>query len=107
MCGWRKEENFIQQQIFGLDFDGTITFEEFKIRSEMLEIRPVFVYKTLNYCEEDKRFRVVYINDCTIEKCEHAKLVLRLLLHLFPEADKQCEDVARFFLVGKGLLEYN
>lgn len=104
MNGRRKEEFFIEQQVFGLDFDGTITVEELMERSAEAGIYPAFIYKTLNYREDDKRIRAIYVNDCVFSSNISATVVRHLLLYLFPEADKQCKDAARFFLGGKELI---
>ena len=48
MNGARKNENFAGQQVYGLDFDEGITFEEFMERAEELELYPAFVYKTFD-----------------------------------------------------------
>ena len=48
MNGAHKNENFAGQQVYGLDFDEGITFEEFMERAEELELYPAFVYKTFD-----------------------------------------------------------
>lgn len=107
MEGERKGSNFKQQQVFSIDFDETLSLDEFWERSKKVEIYPVFVYKTLNCHENNDRFRAVYINNCIVEDAKAASIITKMLLYLFPEGDPNCKDLARLYLGGKGLLYYN
>jgi hypothetical protein len=62
--GKRSKESFEQQQLFALDFDGGISFEEVKTRTEKYELPILFAYDTLS-TEHDK-FRVVFLNDVSV-----------------------------------------
>lgn len=92
MNGARKNENFAGQQVYGLDFDEGITFEEFMERAEELELYPAFVYKTFSYTEEHPKFRAVYINDCIFKEWKGANILLKMLRYIYPESDKACVD---------------
>ena len=67
MNGWRISENFIEQQVFSIDFDETLSLEEFWQRTKLVGLYPVFVYKTLRCGENNNRYRAVYVNDCIIK----------------------------------------
>lgn len=105
--GSRKKENFVQQEIYALDFDGGFTFQNFIEKSYKYEIIPAFVYNTYSSTEEDERFRAVYICDCVSTDQRAADIMIKLLLQIFPEADKNCSDVSRLFLGGKKIVYMN
>ena len=107
MNGTRKNENFAGQQVYGLDFDEGITFEEFMERAEELELYPAFVYMTFSYTEEHPKFRAVYINDCMFKEWKGANILLKMLRYIYPESDKACVDASRIFFGGKGNLYVN
>ena len=100
----RKAENFVYQKVFALDFDGTISVDEFLERAECFEIEPAFLYETFTSTNEKHKFRAVFINDVTIKDKEVAEIMIHFLLRLFPEADKSCKDVARMFFGGKKVI---
>ena len=103
----RKAENFVYQKFFALDFDGTLSVEEFWDRAKKYEIEPIFLYETLTCSKEKYKFRAVFLNDITITNREVAEIILQLLLRLFPEADKSCKDTSRMFFGGKNLIFLN
>ena len=105
--GGRGVENFAQEQVFALDFDSGITVEEFLSRANQCQIPPAFVYATYSHSEEKPRFRAVFVHDCVIEDGKAASVILRMLHQIFPEADKNCAEVSRIYLGGKGLLYKN
>lgn len=102
--GGRNLENFVQEQVFALDFDTGITVEEFLSRAKRYQISPAFVYATYSHSEEKPRFRAVFVHDCLIEDRQAASIVLGMLHQIFPEADKNCAEVSRIYLGGKELL---
>lgn len=87
MNGKRGKNNFIEQQIFALDFDGGFTLEEFWQRAEQFDVKPVFIYETFSSTKELQKFRVVYVNDCAIDNGEVAELMVAMLMKIFPESD--------------------
>ena len=105
--GGRSIENFAQEQVFALDFDSGITVEEFLSRAKQCQTLPVFVYATYSHSEENSRFRAVFVHDCVIEDKKAASVILRMLHQIFPEADKNCAEVSRIYLGGKGLFYKN
>lgn len=101
--GVRDANHFVSQKIFALDFDGTITVNEFMNRAERYEVKPAFMYETLTSGEEKYKFRAVFINDITIDNRKAAETMIALLRIVFPESDKSCTDVSRMFFGGKKL----
>jgi len=105
--GNRKKECFAQQEVYALDFDTGFTFVKFMERSKQYGVIPVFVYKTFSHSDQHERFRAVYISDCITTDRNAAAILIKVLLAIFPEADKNCSDVSRLFLGGKGILYFN
>lgn len=120
MCGWfenidkktdwigRRKTNFVYQQIWALDFDEGISFYDFLERATRYKILPIFVYKTFS-CDEDKlnKFRAIWIADFICTHTVLAESISKLLMTIFPEADKACKDVSRIFFGGKGIIYEN
>ncbi len=114
--GGLKENNFRSIQLFLLDFDGNkdgkgidITYEEVRQRAEYYGLEIAFAYRTLS-CPDTPpffKFRIAFVHDIPLPDKNLAKLMIRLLLKIFPEADKACSDLSRCFLGGKGLLDFN
>ena len=102
--GQRKKDDFAQEQVYALDFDDGTTVDEFLARAERYQIMPAFIYATYNHSEDTPRFRAVFINDLPVRDGHTASIIISLLHQIFPEADKNCRDVSRLYLGGKGLL---
>lgn len=98
----RSNETWVQQQVFGLDFDHGWRVEDFLRLSERLGVRPAFVYPTFSHTDAEHRFRAVFVNDKVVTDPRLRKLIQGALLLLFVQgdavADTQCSDAARFFL---------
>ena len=103
--GKRKEEYFSQTQLFGLDFDENITYKEAASRAEMCNLPISFSYKTFSWTEEHEKFRLVFCHVVPITEMGLAKMMLEMLMKIFPEADKACSDTSRMFYGGKGMIK--
>lgn len=101
----RRSEDFEQMQLFALDFDSGVSFEEIKNRAERYELPISFAYHTLSSTTELPKFRVVFINDVPVTDKRAAEIIINMLIQIFDEADKSCRDVARLFLGGKGIFD--
>lgn len=101
--GKRKAENFVQMQLFGLDFDDGVSVQEIRQRAEEYFLPAAFFYHTFRSTKEQPRFRAVFVNDVWIEDKRVADIMIAMLLEIFPQADKSCKDVSRMFFGGKGL----
>lgn len=102
--GVRRRENFIEQQVFALDFDDDFTIEEFKRKTTRYEIYPAIIYETFSSTEQNVRFRAIFVNDCVISNRKVAEILIQMLLKIFPEADNKCKDVSRMFYGGKNVV---
>ena len=100
----RRKENFKSMQLFALDFDSGICYDEIADRSEKYGLPIAFSYKTFSYSESNEKFRIAFLLDAIITDRNIAEMILFMLLKLFPEADNACKDVSRMFFGGKGLI---
>lgn len=101
----RRKSTFLQQHIFALDFDGGITFEEVLQRAYTYNIPPTFIYKTLSCSDtEINKFRVIWIADFVANSVKFAESIVKMMMIIYPEADKACKDCCRLFFGGKGVV---
>lgn len=103
--GKRKKEHFLQMQLLGLDFDTGISYKEVQQIAKEYELPIAFAYQTFSSTESTQRFRVVFVNDVVVDNIYAAEIMLKMLLKIFPDADKSCKDVSRMFFGGKGVLD--
>ena len=102
--GSRKNENFKSQQIFGLDFDGGVSFEDIETRSIKLKIPIALAYETFS-SKNCNKFRVVFVCNTEIYDVTLRDKVTAKLIELFPESDKTCSDAARLYFGGKKVIK--
>lgn len=104
----RIKNNFCWQEIWALDFDDEINFDDFMQRATNYNIEPNFVYKTFSCKDEEiNKFRAVWIADFACTHTTIAESVGKLLMTIFPEADPACKDASRIFFGGKGIVYEN
>jgi len=102
----RNKENFEQQQLFALDFDGGISFEEIQNRAKDYNLPILFAYDTFR-SKNHNRFRIVFLNDVSVHDPKVAETMLKGLHTIFPEADPACKDISRMYFGGKELLYFD
>lgn len=101
-----SKSNFQQMQLFALDFNGGILFDDVMSRARQYDLPVLFAYETLGSKKQD-RFRVVFLNDATIEYVEVAEIMVEALLTIFPEADSRSRDVTQIYFGGKRVLYFD
>lgn len=100
--GFRSNNNWVEQCVFGLDFDdGDITPEETIERLNQIGIYPQVWYSTFSDSPQKRKFRVVIFLDEPVKNKKTHKFIFDTLFFLFPEVDKKCKDASRYFLGGK------
>jgi len=104
--GLRLNEDFEAQQVFGLDIDEGISFEEMMERCKKYNIIPAFVYTTFSSINRNK-FRVIFILEHEVKDKRVRDLIQLSLMKLFPESDKACKDASRLFFGGLELIYSN
>ena len=98
-----NKKNFIQIQLFLLEFDShVITYENVRARVEQHDLPILFAYETF-----DGRYRVGFLNDVSIKYVKVVEIVTQALLTIFPEASPQSRDITNIFLGGKRLLDFD
>lgn len=101
-----NRDNFRQMQMFVLDFNGGISLEEVMSRANQYDLPILFAYETFS-SKDQNRFRVVFLNDVSIEHAKVAEIMIEALLTIFPEADSRSRDIAQFYFGGKRLLYFD
>ncbi len=104
--GKRNKENFKSQQIFALDFDGTVSFSKVSQIAERYGIPIALAYETYSSVNCN-RFRIVFISNCTITDIRVSEIIIDSLIHIFEGCDTVCRDVSRIFLGGKSIIYEN
>lgn len=97
-------KNCMGMQIFALDFDEGITFQEVMEKCKRYHIPISFAYHTYSSSKSEERFRVVFTYSTMIEDSFSAKIILAILHKIFPESDSACKNLDRLFLGGKKLI---
>lgn len=103
--GRRCKEDFLQQQLFALDFDNKdesnfVSFDDVKQRADDYDLPILFAYETFSSTKHDK-FRVVFLNDVPITDRPVAEAMQYALSEIFPEADTSCcNDVSKMYFGG-------
>ena len=102
-CG----DNFLQIQLFALDFDSGISYVEIKERADKYNIPFLFAYHTFGHSAEHEKFRVVLLHEIMVTDKTAAEIIIKLLMKIFVECDSRCKDVARLYCGGNDLFFYN
>jgi hypothetical protein len=90
-------------QLFVLDFNDDIPFEEISKRAKIYDLPILFAYETLASSNQD-RFRIGFLNNASVRYLKVAETMLEALLTIFPEADSRSRDITQTFIGGKKLL---
>lgn len=98
----RKTINWMEQQVFALDFDGDLSYEEFIDRAETYGVYPNIVYSTFSSVNNNK-YRAVYALAIPVDNPAVRECIEQSLRALYPEADNT-SDAARMFYGGEELL---
>lgn len=94
-----KSEDWVEQSIFGLDFDSGLTISDLMKRCKRYEIVPNIIYNTFSSINNNK-FRVLFLIDSPITDIFYTKSIINGLMSIFPEADTSCKDVCRMYYPG-------
>lgn len=107
LSGGLKSENCVGMQLFALDFDGGISFNEIKTRCDDYGLPIAFAYHTFSSTPEKEKFRIVFVHEYYIYDAYVVKIMLAMLHIIFPECDGACKNPDRLFLGGKELFYLN
>lgn len=101
LAGGNKAENWIEQQLFGLDFDDGIRIEEAYNKVISLGITPCFMYTTFSHKEEHHKFRMIFCNDTVITDGNIRDKLQATLMGIIGGIDEVCFNRDRLFFGGK------
>lgn len=102
LSGGNKAENWIEQQLFGLDFDDGIRIEGAYNKVISLGITPCFMYTTFSHKEEHHKFRMIFCNDTVITDGNIRDKLQATLMGTIGGIDEVCFNRDRLFFGGKG-----
>lgn len=102
LAGGNKAENWIEQQLFGLDFDDGIKIEEAYNKVISLGITPCFMYTTFSHKEEHHKFHMIFCNDTVITDGNIRDKLQATLMGIIGGIDEVCFNRDRLFFGGKG-----
>lgn len=102
LAGGNKAENWIEQQLFGLDFDDGIRIEEAYNKVILLGIKPCFMYTTFSHKEDHHKFRMIFCNDKVITDGNTRDKLQAALMGVIGGIDEVCFNRDRMFFGGKG-----
>lgn len=100
--GGLKADNWIQQQLFGLDFDNGIQISEAYNKVIFLGIMPCFLYTTFSHKEEHHKFRMIFCSDSAITDGNIRDRLQAVLMGTIGGIDEVCFNRDRLFFGGKG-----
>lgn len=107
----KKEEDWIQQQLFALDFDHATTIQETLNKCIELNILPCFMYTSFNHLVDkndgygkEERFRLVFCANKIITDYSIAKQLQLTLMNVFNNCDEKCKNLSRLYFGGKQLI---
>lgn len=101
----RKDEDWIEQQLIGLDFDSGTTIQDEVNRCYKLNILPVFGYTTFSHTEDKHKFRLVFCLDEVItDRTIRDKLVITMVKQIFKNSDEVVFNAGRLFYGGRNLI---
>lgn len=105
-----KEENFISQQSVVVDIDNEfkdipiMTVDEAIRTLESNAINFAFIYHSFSHTPTLPKFRIVCVLSEPITDPEEAKRLNQYIISLFPQSDKTCYNLDRFYYpTDKGL----
>lgn len=98
--GKKTKENFEQQQLFVLSFNGGISFKEVAARAKRYGLFIQFAYETYDSRVYNRCFNTVFLNDVPVDNLKAAEIIQGVLLTVYPEADRISKDITTMFHGG-------
>lgn len=97
-----KSEDWIQQQVFMLDFDHDTTIQEQLDICANLGIKPAFGYASFSHSEKEHHFRLAFVTDEIITDINKRNKLQKTLIGIFSKSDAVTYDPTRLFFGGGG-----
>ena len=99
-----KSADWIQQQLFALDFDHDTTIQEQLNKCKELDVLPCFGYTSFSHTEQEHHFRLVFCTDKVITDNGIRNKLQNTLISVFDKSDNVTKDCTRIFFGGKSLI---
>ena len=96
---FRKRENFVSTDFMTLDIDDGLTIEEAEVRCNKFG-KCFLILPTTSHTPEHNKFRLIFPLVRTITSLKQYTATWERLHKIFPELDKQCSDVCRFYFAS-------
>jgi hypothetical protein len=103
----KKESDWMEQNLYALDFDENTTIETELNRCKELNILPCFVYTSFSHTQEHHKFRLVFCTNEVINYYDTAKELQLTLMNIFDNCDEKCKNLSRLYFGGKELIYTN
>ena len=100
----KKETDWMEQQLFALDFDEGTNIESELNRCKELNILPCFGYTSFSHTHEHHKFRLVFCTHEPITEYDTAKQLQLTLMNIFNHSDEKCKNLSRLYFGGKDLI---
>lgn len=98
--GGMGASNWVQQQVFMLDFDGTLDPLDALMRAEDASCFPDILYFT--FANDERHFRFVWVTEKPVNTEAERVSIIDGLMQLFPECDTSCKNADRLFYGSNG-----
>ncbi len=90
----RRSTSWVGSEILALDFDGTMSMEDFKQSAYYKHC--VFAYTTPSHTAENHRYRAVWVLPRFITEQRAYRAMVKKFIEYY-NADSKCKDLARFY----------
>lgn len=102
LIGGRSKDNWVRQQLFGLDFDDGTPIEISYRKAIDLGLTPIFMYTTFSHTSEHHKYRMIFCADEVITDGNKRDKLQATLMGIMGDIDKVCFNRDRLFFGGKG-----
>lgn len=99
-----RNNDWLKSSIIGIDIDNGLTIKEALERCEYYGLIPTFVYPTYSHNEsfdesgkQIEKYRLIFITSEIIIDPKIHKLLIGMLMDIFPECDENCSNICRLF----------
>ena len=102
-----KSSDWIEQQIFALDFDHDTTIDEQINKCRELNMLPCFGYTSFSHSEQEHHFRLVFCTETVVKDLETRNRLQLIMISIFDKSDNVTKDPTRLFYGGRNLIQFD
>lgn len=96
--------DWICSNMIGIDIDNGLTIDDALKRCEEFGLYPTIIYPTFSHLEKEddngnkiEKFRMLFVVDETINEVGMQKLLIDMVMRMFPECDVACKNICRLW----------